>query len=127
MSCVSAVARTWKCALGSTSSATRPPLVSPLFAFLPAAGPSTSTQPPSWSWKAATRSAATSALSGMLATPLTVLPAPPPWVALAPTATLPENSEVSGSLVTYLTTPPIAPAPYSVPCGPRSTSMRSTS
>ncbi len=123
ISCVSAVARMWKRALGSTSSATRPPLVSPLLRFLPAAAPSTSTQPPSWSWKAATRNAATSVLSGTLSTAFSVLPAPPPFVALAPTATLPESSEVSGSLVTYLITPPIAPAPYSVPCGPRSTSM----
>ena len=30
---------------------------------------------------------------------------------------------VSGSFVTYFSSPPIAPAPYSVPCGPRSNSM----
>ena len=33
-------------------------------------------------------------------------------------------SPSSGSLVTYLKMPPSEFAPYSVPCGPRSTSMR---
>ncbi len=34
---------------------------------------------------------------------------------------------VEGAFVTYLITPPSALAPYRVPCGPRSTSMRAMS
>jgi hypothetical protein len=69
------------------------------------------------------RMAATSSLIGTLSTAPAVKPGPPPWVHEVPNFTEPANSMVSGWLVTYLSTPLMAPAPYSVPCGPRSTSM----
>ena len=45
----------------------------------------------------------------------------------APTPTRYSDCVGSGFFIVYLIRPPIAPAPYSVPCGPRSTSTLSTS
>src|SRR6185437_451898 len=68
---------------------------------------------------------------GVLTTVENFQPPPPPFQPLSnaetPPVNCPENSLNSGRLGTTLTRPPIAEAPYNVPCGPFSTSMRCTS
>jgi hypothetical protein len=51
-------------------------------------------------------------------------PLSPPDVLLKPAPTRADATVLSGGVVTNFTSPPSVFDPYSVPCGPRSTSMR---
>ena len=70
---------------------------------------------------------ATVSLMGVLTTRFERYETLPPSTVAAPRRARIAKPDRSGALVTNLTRPPSELAPYSAPCGPRSTSMRARS
>ena len=86
-----------------------------------------STQPGRSSWPATRRKPATPSASGTFTMPLVRQPVCPLLNWLKPVSTLASNLSRRGARVMKRIVPPIEPSPYSVPCGPRRTSIRAIS
>src|SRR5579862_20291 len=84
-------------------------------------------QPSTYLSVSTTRSASESCTTGRFSIRLPPRLKPPPTVPDAVTSAALLKLSSCGALVTSFTVPPIEPEPYSVPCGPRSTSTRERS
>lgn len=106
---------------GASRIAIRPPAVS-LRLMSVSLRARSSMKPPSRMRYPTMRTPSASVTSGTLTTPAMSKPGDAPSVAVAPALAQPvSRSSTTGFEVSRIT-PPIAPDPYSVPCGPSSTS-----